>query len=268
MWRSNNEDRVALSLLGQGAEVLSLGIPLPGLGLLGRLCGCFEEGTLVATPDGPRRIEEVEIGDSVLAWNPETGETTTEIVTALIRPEPKLLWRLEARDADGETERFFVTDDHPWFVEGVGWMETRHLAAGQRIETADDRGLTILDIAPTDRIARTYTLTVTGPHTFLVGEDGAVVHNCQWHHWTSRRIHAALQRHQVLRGAYRARDSRFVSRGRTADSHRGYQGWHRSVDAEVTEWLAANPNATPAEFEAFMHQIYSRPEMVGRFGGP
>ncbi|MBL8532043.1 MAG: hypothetical protein JNK94_09935 [Hyphomonadaceae bacterium] len=48
---------------------------------------------------------------------------------------------------------------------------------GQRIETADDLGLLILDIARTDRVERTYNLTVSGPHTFLVGEDGAVVHN-------------------------------------------------------------------------------------------
>jgi hypothetical protein len=99
-------------------------------------------------------------------------------VTDLIRPEPKLIWRLEARDADDETETFEVTDDHPWYVEGVGWVETKDLRAGQRIETADDRGLDILEIAPTDRVERTYNLTVDGLHTFLVGEDGAVVHNC------------------------------------------------------------------------------------------
>ncbi|MGD9816791.1 MAG: Hint domain-containing protein [Hyphomonadaceae bacterium] len=50
----------------------------PGLGLLsrlgrlGRLCACFEAGTLVATPDGLRRIEEIAVGDQVLAWNSET----------------------------------------------------------------------------------------------------------------------------------------------------------------------------------------------------
>ncbi len=113
----------------------------------------------------------------MLAWNPETGETTTETVAALIRPEPRLIWRLEARDADGETEVFEVTDDHPWYVEGAGWVETQRLGAGQRIETADDRGLTILDLARTDGVERTYNLEVSGPHTFLVGEDEAVVHN-------------------------------------------------------------------------------------------
>ena len=155
--------------------ILLNALPIPGF--RGNPCGCFEEGTLVATPDGLRPIEEIAVGDLVLAYDPATGETSAQAVTALIRPEPKALWRLEVQDADGETEVFFVTDDHPWLIEGQGWVETAALAPGSRIETADDRGLTILDTAITDRVERTYNLTVAGPHTFLVGEDGAVVHN-------------------------------------------------------------------------------------------
>jgi hypothetical protein len=162
--------------------ILGFAVPLDELALLGNVsrwnpCGCFEEGTLVATPEGLRPIEDIAVGDLVLSYDPDTGETSPQAVTALIRPEPKALWRLEARDADGETEVFFVTDDHPWFIEEQGWVETRALTPGQRIETADDRGLTILDNAITDRVERTYNLSVSGPHTFLVGEDGAVVHN-------------------------------------------------------------------------------------------
>jgi RHS repeat-associated protein len=169
-----------LRLFGDFAGVVwAPGVPVFGGLRLARLCGCFVEGTAVATPEGLRRIEDIAVGDAVLAWNPETGETSPQTVTALIRPEPKLIWRLEARDAGGETEVFEVTDDHPWYVEGQGWVETQGLRPGQRIETADDRGLTILDIARTDRVERTYNLTVGGPHTFLVGEDGAVVHNCR-----------------------------------------------------------------------------------------
>jgi RHS repeat-associated protein len=58
------------------------------LGGVFRGCGCFVAGTLVVTPDGTRAIEEIEIGDPVLAWNPDTGETTQQSVTALIRPSP------------------------------------------------------------------------------------------------------------------------------------------------------------------------------------
>lgn len=156
------------------------GVPIPYLGVLGRVCGCFEEGTLVATPEGLRPIEEIEVGDQVLAWSPETEETTIETVTSLIRPEPRAVWRLLVRDAAGGTEVFHVTDDHPWYVDGAGWVETQRLRPGERIETADGAGLAILDITDTRRVERTYNLAVSGPHTFLVGEDGAVVHNAPW----------------------------------------------------------------------------------------
>jgi hypothetical protein len=148
-------------------------------------CGCFVAGTEVATPDGLRRIENIQVGDWVAAWDEDTKLVSPQRVIDLIRPEPKLIWRLETLNADGETEVYEVTDDHPWYVEGLSggrgeWVKTKDLRTGQRIETADDRGLLILEIARTDRAERTYNLTVEGLHTFLVGEDGAVVHNCKW----------------------------------------------------------------------------------------
>ncbi|MBL8537074.1 MAG: hypothetical protein JNM59_06685 [Hyphomonadaceae bacterium] len=140
-------------------------------------CGCVVEGTLVATPSGPRRIEQIEVGDSVFAWDPETGAVTTQVVERLIRPEPKVVWRLEVENVDGTMEVFGATDDHPWFVEGVGWVQSRDLSVGQRIETSDDRGLAVLHVEATDRVEATYNLTVSGPHTFLIGSNGAIVHN-------------------------------------------------------------------------------------------
>jgi RHS repeat-associated protein len=189
----------ALSLVG-GPIVKGLGSTLR---LAGKACSCFVEGTLVKTPDGLRPIEEIEMGDLVLAWDEDTGRIEVRPVTDLIRPEPKVIWRLEARDAGGEIEVFHVTDDHPWRVERAGWVETKDLRAGQTLTTADKRGMTILEIAPTDRIERTYNFTVDGLHTFLVGEDGAVVHNCAllWKLGDSASKSAArLQRQMQQRG--------------------------------------------------------------------
>lgn len=179
---------------GCDASAVALALALRRLG-----CGCFEEGTLVATPEGLRRIEEIQVGDQVFAWDPATGGTIAQTVTALIRPEAKPLWRLEVRNNDGETEVFHATDDHPWFIEGVGWVETQSLGAGQRIETADDRGLSIIDIARTDRVERTFNLSVEGLHTFLVGENGAVVHNACPLGDLARRIAAWLGPFRVVR---------------------------------------------------------------------
>ncbi len=168
---------------------------------------------------------------------PETGEATTQTVTALIRPAPKPIWRLDARDADDETEVFEVTDDHPWYVEGAGWVETQYLRAGQHIETADDRGLTVFGIARTDRVEHTYNLTVSGPHTFLVGEDGAVVHNIN----CTEAYRLLMEHRQKLADYIRnplAHDNRgLLARARTLEEAQTiYQGRIRALEAQIRGW--------------------------------
>jgi hypothetical protein len=87
----------------------------------------------------------------------------------------------------------------------------------------------------------------------------------QEHHPISKRIAAKLELHATLRGHYKARDPRFVTRAADKASHSGYQKWHREVDDEVIEWLDKYDEATPAEFEAFLRKIYSRIDMRARF---
>jgi len=87
----------------------------------------------------------------------------------------------------------------------------------------------------------------------------------QQHHIISKRIAAALDRHATLKGAYQPRDPRFVSQAVDKAAHNGYQHWHRQVDEEVIQWLAANSTATARQFEAFLRTIYARPAMLARF---
>ncbi|XXF77242.1 hypothetical protein P2318_29940 [Myxococcaceae bacterium GXIMD 01537] len=89
----------------------------------------------------------------------------------------------------------------------------------------------------------------------------------QLHHVISRRIARRLERHATLRGLYAERDPRFVMRATDKAAHTGYQRWHREVDDEVIAWLDRFPKATPEEFEAFLRQLYMRPEMRARFPG-
>ena len=149
----------------------------PGSPLTVTECGCFEAGTLVSTPGGSRPIEDIEVGDMVLSVNEETGQIAAKPVTDLIRPEPKPLYALSLLDASGEVERFHATDDHPWKVQGKGWVETADLTAGDRVETGSGADMMVTSLSLTDRVEKTYNLTVAEWHTFMVGEDGAIVHN-------------------------------------------------------------------------------------------
>jgi len=89
----------------------------------------------------------------------------------------------------------------------------------------------------------------------------------QQHHAISRTIHNALERHPNLAGRYAARDSRFVTQAIDDAAHRGYQTWHRELDQQVVGWIQVNPNASPAEFEGFLRELYATPDLASRFPG-
>lgn len=87
----------------------------------------------------------------------------------------------------------------------------------------------------------------------------------QLHHVISRPIARALERHKTLKGQYKPRDERFVTRAVDEKAHCGYQEWHRKLDAEVVQWLKDNREATVKQFEAYLRLIYNRPDMLARF---
>ncbi|AKJ01331.1 Wall-associated protein precursor [Archangium gephyra] len=87
----------------------------------------------------------------------------------------------------------------------------------------------------------------------------------QKHHIISRPIAEELEKHATLRGLYKPRDERFVTRAKDKESHCGYQKWHRDVDNEVIQWLKEEVKATPSQFEQLLREIYARPNMRRRF---
>ena len=97
---------------------------------------------------------------------------------ALIRPPARTIWELRLLDAQGNTEVFETTDDHPWHVAGYGtFLRTDALEAGMVICTQDGDGVTVIEVDKTATTAPTYNLTVEDAHTFFVGNDGIWVHN-------------------------------------------------------------------------------------------
>ena len=217
--------------------------------LFARACGCFVAGTEIQTPEGPRPIETLSVGQSVISIDPETNERTVETITELIRPGPRIIWRVSGQNPDGTMASFQVTDDHPWYVEGAGWTETSSLRSGERVATADHRGLVITDVARTDRVDATYNISVTGSHTFLAGSVGVVVHNgfCS-RAWSAfwGRMGSAFHRHHVFPQKFRAAFERLginIDNVRFGSPVRGdlHLGWSAEYNREWEAFLATNP---------------------------
>jgi len=99
------------------------------------------------------------------------------------------------------------------------------------------------------------------------GQDPNEKQECtgQGHHILSKTVWYALERHDVLRGKYTYRDPRFVTHAKDLKAHCGWQGWHRAIDDEIVAWLDTYGKATAEQFEAYLREVYARPELRVRF---
>lgn len=78
---------------------------------------CFTRDTPVATENGHKRIDEIEVGDKVWAYNIETGETELKEVTKVYIHNVYEILHLHTTAGDIDT-----TTNHPFYVIEKGWL--------------------------------------------------------------------------------------------------------------------------------------------------
>ncbi|WP_042196920.1 polymorphic toxin-type HINT domain-containing protein [Paenibacillus camerounensis] len=137
-------------------------------------CNCFTAGTKVQTDEGEKPIEEIEVGDRVLSKNEETGEQAYKEVTHLYRNDKEIIFELTVGDQVIET-----TDNHPFWVEGKGYVLAADLQVGDRLQQSNGNTLTIdkINIVKHDEKVEVYNFTVADFHTYFVSDLGIWVHN-------------------------------------------------------------------------------------------
>ncbi|MGQ5580338.1 polymorphic toxin-type HINT domain-containing protein, partial [Streptomyces sp. ECR3.8] len=146
----------------------------------------FVPGTKVLMADGSSKpIEEVEVGDKVVATDPETGETRIETVTAEIKGKGLKHLVKVVIDTDGDkgekTAEVTATDGHPFWVPELGqWLDATDLQPGQWLQTSAGTHVQITAIERWTTPGTTvHNLTVGDTHTYyvLAGAAPVLVHN-------------------------------------------------------------------------------------------
>ncbi|GAB7039805.1 RHS repeat-associated core domain-containing protein [Catenuloplanes niger JCM 9533] len=147
----------------------------------------FTPGTLVLMANGTTKpIEDVEVGDQVLATQPETGETAAKTVVAtIVGSGEKSLVRLTV-DTDGDegdsVDEITATDNHPfWIPEAGEWLQAIDLQPGQWLQTSAGTWVQITAVSRwTQSYQQVRNLTVGEIHTYyvVVGSTSVLVHNC------------------------------------------------------------------------------------------
>ncbi|GFJ76442.1 RNase A-like domain-containing protein [Phytohabitans houttuyneae] len=147
----------------------------------------FVPGTRVLLGDGASKpIEDVRVGDAVLAAEPAAGRTGPRAVTALLGSAGDKQIVDVAVDDDGDPKTpphsVSATGGHPFWVPQLGrWVPAKSLTSGVMLRTDDGTGVQV--VAVSRRTARTtvHNLTVAELSTYFVlaGEAPLLVHNCR-----------------------------------------------------------------------------------------
>ncbi|KZB80374.1 hypothetical protein AVL48_12800 [Amycolatopsis regifaucium] len=146
----------------------------------------FVPGTRVLMAGGlTKPIEEVQLGDQVVATDPETGRTESRPVVATIIGEgQKDLVRVSVGDgvSNNRAGEVIATAEHPfWSNVRNEWISATRLEASEKLLAASGE---LVSIAGIDKWSaaqqRVYNLTIEGVHTYyvLAGVTSVLVHNC------------------------------------------------------------------------------------------
>ncbi len=132
-----------------------------------------------------KAIEDVRVGDLVLATDPKTGEAGGRMVLALIVGEGGKDLVEVTVDTDGDagddTGTVVATDGHPFWVENRGtWVDAKDLRPGDMLRTSAGTWVQVQAVDEFQQHQRVHNLTVAGIHTYHVGTTNTdlLVHNC------------------------------------------------------------------------------------------
>jgi RHS repeat-associated protein len=210
-----------------------------------RGCNSFTPETAVVMADGTiLPIEDVQVGDLVLALDPMTGSQQTDPVIDVITGSGTR-HLVDIVLADGAT--FTATAEHPIWIEGKGWVKAGEITPGDRTRGATGGLLVVAAMHDRGWLSgqTVYNLTVANAHTFVIATaDGttALVHNSScWiagHHvphsrgvyvihfkngkkyvGSSRNMHRRLHRHFGAGGRFHGGQS-----GVSHITHHAYNG--------------------------------------------
>ncbi|EHR52036.1 Protein of unknown function (DUF1557) [Saccharomonospora marina XMU15] len=149
----------------------------------------FTGETTVLMADGSRKpIEDVKVGDWVIATDPETGEQVAKRVTHVFVHNDTVIDLVVAGDV------ITTTEDHPfWSATDQRFERADQLSPGEQVLGAEGQVITVSGLRlGTARDGLAYNLSIEGIHTYHIGQNDILIHNdclTALRDWSSRRYH-------------------------------------------------------------------------------
>ncbi len=188
---------------------------------------CFTGETHVAAEDGQIRIDEIEVGDKVWAYNIFTGETALKEVTKVYVHEVDEILHLYTSCGDIDT-----TTNHPFYVIDKGWVAAGDLNNGDEVYLLDGSTAYIIgsDIEKLDETILVYNLEVEDFNTYFVGDVPVLVHNYISNREANQQKNKVLNNEDVTfktkQDAIDFLNKKFPNFAEEMAGHRSAEGWH------------------------------------------
>jgi len=135
------------------------------------VCNSFSADTDVSTPNGDIDISEIQIGDTVYAYDELTGEVEEHVVVNTFTHDDDQIVYLTIDGEEIET-----TPWHPFYTD-EGWEDAGDLQPGDLILSLDGDYGVVDSVVIADETQTMYDLDVETVDTFAVGDGAWVVHN-------------------------------------------------------------------------------------------
>jgi hypothetical protein len=144
-------------------------------------CDSFTPDTPVLMADGStKKIADVQVGDVVLATDPETGKTVAERVTALHNNLDHDFADVTVKDTNGRTSTIHTTANHRfWDDARHQWISAAQLNTKAKLRTATGSRVQVVGVLVLLGGRYMRNLTVAQLHTYyvLAGKTPVLVHN-------------------------------------------------------------------------------------------
>jgi len=130
---------------------------------------CFLPGTSIETPEGPKPIETVKLGEKIYTRCAD-GKNEIGAVTACIKRSTQKWLTIQFENGSS----LGVTPEHPFGVHGGGWRPAGELNLGDAVLTRSGE-TKVLSVQWQQSEVTVYNLTVEPHHTYFAGD--ILVHN-------------------------------------------------------------------------------------------
>jgi hypothetical protein len=134
--------------------------------------GCFIPGTMVLTETGHRPIEQVTVGELVVATDPLTGSRQLRRVTTTMTHTVFNLVDIEVAGC-----RISCSPEHPFWLQGGGWTKAADLTADDVVVDAQCREHLIEAVSTRSGVFTVHNIEVDDLHVYHVSCASILVHN-------------------------------------------------------------------------------------------